>query len=520
MKALTKLRQRLFGLSKEERRQQEQRLLAFFAVATAVAVVLAVVVGPWLALGAVIGLLAVALTIARPELTLLFYAVYTPFEPFLLKFVPDELYVFARYFSEGLIYIMVLAVMIRVIARRQKMASTPIDLPFILFIVVALTSLLLNSVEPVYGILGLRQIIRFILLFFVVVNLKPERTFIRQLTYAMFGVMVFQGLLGLVQAFVGAPLDEFLIPSERKFYESIQLTSGTSQFWSPGARVFATMGRFDQLGTFLSFFFLIAAGLWYKSKDPQRRNRILLMVGLAFPALILTLSRASWFGFMLGLFVIGAVLMRDRRLQIVFATLVITALSYLAFTGLAVRYLTDYPEQTVVERFFEAFSYERWRGEYYGYGRLYWIVKTATVVVPSSPLFGVGPGQYGAGAAAALGNVTVYQRLNLPFGVYGTDGYIDNNWFALWGETGTLGLAFYVWMFIALGLMCLRVLWHSKDKLAQGLALGFIGCLFAVTFQAFLATYLEVRTLALYLWMFAGFIYVLGERDKVFSRKL
>jgi len=493
--------------------------MVLFGVGAAVAVLLAILLGPWKALGAVVGLTAVAVAFARPEIILFFLAAYTPFEPFLLKFVPDELYVLARYFPEGLIYVLVISVALRVISRRERLASTPIDLPFALFIVVALTSLVLNAVEPIYGILGLRQIIRFILLFFVVVNLKPERSFMRTLTYAMFGIMVFQGLLGLVQAFVGAPLDEFLIPSERKFYESIQLTSGTTQFWSPGSRVFATMGRFDQLGTFLSFFFLIAAGLWYKSKDPARRGRLAIMVALAFPALMLTLSRASWFGFALGIFVVGAILMKDNRVRFAFAAIAIAAVSYLAYTGLAVRYLTDNPEQTPVERFFEAFSYERWRGEYYGYGRLYWMVKTVTVVVPSSPIFGVGPGQYGAGAAAALGNVTAYQKLNLPFGVYGTDGYIDNNWFALWGETGTLGLGFYVWMFIALGLMSLRVLWRAKDKLAQGLALGFIGCIFAVTFQAFLATYLEVRTLALYFWIFAAFVYVLGQREKVFNRR-
>jgi O-antigen ligase len=103
----------------------------------------------------------------------------------------------------------------------------------------------------------------------------------------------------------------------------------------------------------------------------------------------------------------------------------------------------------------------------------------------------------------------------LPFGVGGTEGYIDNNWFALWGETGTLGLAFYLWMFVALW----RMAWHtwrrSKHGLTKGLALGYLGCLAAVTFQAFLATYLEVRTLALYFWLYGAVIYVLARREKL-----
>ena len=102
------------------------------------------------------------------------------------------------------------------------------------------------------------------------------------------------------------------IPSERKFFESIQLTSGTTQFWSPGTRVFATMGRFDQLGTFLSFFFLLGTGLLYQLKDRIERQWLFIVIGLSIPAFIMTLSRASWFGFLLGLIVIGGLMLAGQ----------------------------------------------------------------------------------------------------------------------------------------------------------------------------------------------------------------
>jgi O-antigen ligase len=350
-------------------------------------------------------------------------------------------------------------------------------------------------------------------MFFAVSYLNPTQGQVRIFLQAMFVIVAFEGVLGLLQSFIGAPMDEFLIPSERRFFESIQLTTGTTQSWSPGTRVFATLGRFDQLGTFLSLFFLVAVGLLYKLKNTLDRRRLMLILGLAAPALLLTLSRASWFGFALGLFVMGAILMRDTRIRLAFAALLIFAGAYLAYSGLVVRYLVDYPDQTVIERFFEAFSYERWRGEYYGLGRLYWMVQTVTVVVPAAPLFGVGPGQYGGGAAAALSNMRVYQELNLPFGVYGTEGYIDNNWFSLWGETGTLGLIFYIWMFVSLGLLGLKVFRTAHKPLTAGLALGLVGCVCAVALQAFLGTYLEIRTLALYFWVLAASVYVLARRE-------
>ena len=506
---------KIFETDLDPQHEKGKRNLVVLLITAALAGGMVVAFGPWQAFALVATLAVVAVTMLQPEMVILFLAAYTPFEPFLLKFVPDELYIYARYFSEGLIYLLVASVFYRILTKRSKMVATPLDLPFIFFLLVACASLVLNAVPFFTGILGIRQIIRFILLFFVVTYLAPEDRFIRRVTVVMFGVMLFQGLLGFAQAVTGGALDEYLIPSERRFFESIQLTAGTSQTWSPGTRVFATMGRYDQLGTFLAFFMLLATGLLYRMKEGLEKKRLFWFMLLAAPALVLTLSRASWFGWVFGILAIGAWFMKDARVRLTVAGIVALALLYAGGSGLAVKYMTDYPEQTVVERFFEAFSFERWRGEYYGLGRVYWVVQTPLVVVRSSPLFGVGPGQFGAGAAAALGNTSVYEKLNLPYGVYGTDGYIDNNWFSLWGETGTLGLLFYAWMFWSLMRMTLAVARTAKDPYVRGLALGYMGCIIAVAFQAFLGTYLEVRTLALYLWLYGAFIHVIARREQI-----
>ncbi len=517
MKSLLEKIGSIFEVDLDPRHRSGRRFLAVLVSIALVTGLLVALTSPWKALALVVGLGVLAAALYKPDYIILFQAALIPLEPFLLKFVSDDIYVYARYFSESLIYALLLSVALRLLLNKRKMTATPLDLPFIFFLLVAATSLIVNLVPPFIGILGLRQIVRFILLFFLVVYLDPDRPFIRRLTVLMLGLVLFEGLLGGVQSLVGGQLDEFLIPSERRFFESIQLTSGTPQFWSPGSRVFATMGRYDQLGTFLCFFFLLITGLLYYLKDRQQRRVLIGVLCLALPGFIMTLSRASWFGLALGLVVIGGILMKDIRVRLGLAALVLAAVGYVAYTGLVVRYLTDYAGQTPIERFFEAFSYERWRGEYYGLGRVFWIVQTPLVVVRSSPLFGVGPGQYGGGAAAALGNTSVYDRLNLPFGVNGTEGYIDNNWFALWGETGTLGLVFYLWMFAALAGIAFRTWRRSKDDLTKGLALGYFGAVLAVAFQAFLATYLEVRTLSLYFWLYGALIYVLARREKIYA---
>jgi O-antigen ligase len=182
----------------------------------------------------------------------------------------------------------------------------------------------------------------------------------------------------------------------------------------------------------------------------------------------------------------------------------------LSFSGLVVNRIVDSADQSFAERVFEVFSYARFTGEYYGLGRTFWFVHTPLTVVAASPLIGWGPGQFGAGAASALHNTAVYEQLKLPFGVFGTEGFIDNNWFSLWAEAGSIGMIFYLWIFLALFVYALRTYRRSSDPYVKGLAIGFAAVLLAVTLNAFTSTVLEIRTLAYYLWLYAGFVYVLG----------
>lgn len=454
----------------------------------------------------------------KPEIAIVVFAAYTPFEPFLLKFVPDDVYVFARYFSEMLIYVLLLAIAVRVIMKRVQLRSTPIDWPFAGLVITALVSIVMNMVPAVSGVLGLRQIIRFMLLFFAAVYLNPSTEFIRRLTIMMGVIVLGEAGLGLAQAVSGGALDALLLPSQARSFGGIQLTQGTEQFWAPGTRVFGTLGRYDQLGTFLCLFMLLAVGLLYFVKQQRERWVLWAVLAVGIPALALTFSRASWFGFVLGVMFIAGYFMKDWRVRVGVVACAVLAVGYVATTGLVVRNLVESREQTIVERFFESFSLARYRGEYYGIGRVFWIANTPKVVA-ESPVFGVGPSMYGGGAAAALHNTEVYDRLKLPFGVYGTDGYIDNNWLSIWGEVGTLGLLCYLGMMVMLWIMSVRIFRNAKDPYVRGLALGYVGVILAISLQAFLATSFEIRTLASYFWLYGGLIYVLGRRENVFPHK-
>ncbi len=485
----------------------------FLFVLLALLLLLQSVFSPQLVIAGVLGVIILGITYFKPEYTLALLAAYLPFESIVLKFVTDDIYIFARYFSEGLIYLVAVVVFWRFFTGKRKARTSPIDLPFLLFILVLLGSALVNLVEPTAAILGLRQILRFMMVFFLVVQLNPSVKFIKTLTLVMFGIVLIQAGIGIMQSVIGEPLDNLLLPSEARTLGSITLTTGVEQFWDPGSRVFATLGRYDRLGNFLYFFLLIGAGLLFTKKFSYDK-RLLWLFGLGFPALILTYSRSSWFAFLLGFLFIGLLIKRDKRVLAGLGIFAFIMTAYLGVSGLNVSLITESAGQSLSERFYESFSYARWRGEYFGLGRTYWFVHTPKDVVSASPILGFGPGQYGGGAAAALHNTTVYEELGLPFGVYGTEGFIDNNWFSLWGEAGTLGILFYLWVMIGLFTMSLKTARDARDPYTRAMALGFCAAIIGVSFNAFTSTIFEIRTVSYYLWLYAGFVYVLSQHDK------
>ena len=284
------------------------------------------------------------------------------------------------------------------------------------------------------------------------------------------------------------------------------MTGGTNIFWEEGQRIFATLGRYDQLGTFLCFFILLACGALYErgAVSPRWKNILVVASVLAVGALIVTYSRASWFGLLLGIAVVSLALKKDRRVAVGFLIAAFIAVGVYATLGLAQHYRIDVANQTIVERFFEAFSPERMKGEYYALGRMYFLSHTPPAVLAHAPLVGVGPGAFGAGVATALHATDGYTLLGLPYGINGTEGYVDNNWLSLLGETGYVGLVFYVVLLMILFRSALRVYHTHQAPLMKGLALGYCGALAAFAFQGLFATYFEVRTIAPYIWLFGG----------------
>lgn len=463
-----------------------------------------------------------ALAFKKIEYGVLLLAAYTPFEPFILKFASEEIYPLARYGPEFFLLILFLALLVKLVPHNQPFwIKTPINRALLIFIIITALSMIINFVSPLVWLLGLRQILRYVALFYLIIYLRPDKKFAKQLLTVLFAIIIIQSVIGLGQALIGTPADQFLLPAARGQVGEFAVPDKVEQFWESGQRVFATLGRYDRLGTFLCFFMLLAFGFFFK-KDKKVWPVFLII--FALPVLILTYSRMSWLGLVLGAIIIGVLIQRNKK---VIASLIVLAIMLAAYLGLYVaannlnlKRLEDQPQMALAERILELASPNSWRWSYRGYGRQYFIVHTITDVVKEKPLLGFGLGQYGSGVAAATQNKEVYDELGLPFGIQGVDGQIDNNWFSLWGEVGALGVLAWLAILVSLYFYCFKVYKNTQDDFIRNLALGYLGAMPVICWQAFLGPYFEVRTISLYLWLFGGLIVNFGLKEGIGKKAL
>ncbi len=457
-------------------------------------------------------LLVLYFSLKNPLNGVLFLSIYLPFETFLLKFVPEEIYAFARFAGEGLIVLLVLLLCFQYLTgiRKFKYKKSGIDLIVILFLVIGLISIFYNSVELSVGLLSLRQLLRYALIFYLLIFLGVNKKFVRNFVIVMAVVLVLQAGIGLSQLILPQSYSNLLLPSSSEISVGGASLDTGSIGWDASQRISGTFGRYDKLGIFLSFFLILAIGIYYSRK---KLDKVLwsgiFLIGLV--ALIFTFSRLSWLGLVLGLFWIGIMIKKDKKVVIslilLISLLIVYFGIYLVSTGFnPTTYEETSSSLSLPKRALQSFSKYELQNSYYGYGRIFFWVNTPLRVVRYSPLIGVGPGTYGSGVAASLNQYQVYEKFGMPFGVQDRYGQIDNNWMSLWGEYGTIGLLLWLGLFVMLYRQTRKIYLNSKDNLTKGLALGFMGILIIYPLQSFFGPYFEVRTISFYFWATAGIL--------------
>src|SRR3989338_680300 len=177
---------------------------------------------------------------------LFFLILFLPLEPLLLKYISPELVVFFRLIPETIIFSLFAK---GLLAGDKKVRKDPIIYSLIILSAVIISSALINQVEPINAVFGIRQLLRFILLYEALVLFSLDRERIKNVIWLVALIAAFEALLGLAQAVWGTGLDAILSTGNEVYLGNFRISQEIVQVREEGRRVFATMGRYDQLGT-------------------------------------------------------------------------------------------------------------------------------------------------------------------------------------------------------------------------------------------------------------------------------
>lgn len=452
------------------------------------------------AIVALVALLTLAVALRRPGYLLLGLVLYLPVQEFVEKWLPPgPVYYSARFGAEAVIALVFAWVLSRRLLSGRGLVRSPIGLWIIAFVAAATISAALNNTPTAGLVLGVRPLLRYVMVFYIALNLELEDVAIERLLRSALVMAIGVSVVALMQSAVGGPLTEILAPRDVEVSGRLVRPSVRGQV-GERTRVFATLGRYDTLGTFLSLMLLIGLST-VTSRIRSLRIWAILLWCVGVPALLLSYSRQSWLALYVGVLASLAV----ARRWVLFSAGVLSPLGIVVLAAVvpdAVFYSGDQGEVQFVNRILEPFSSEYLEISRDSYGRLFVMTTVAANMFAGAAGFGFGPGSFGSQVVRFLGQESMGARVGVPDTAAVLIG--DVNWVSLFGQFGLVGLLTYAGALFFL-LRRARMSVRDADR-PISLAVGRAMCAIVPAFVVlgFFGPNLEVRQVSFYVWLLGG----------------
>ena len=418
----------------------------------------------------------------------------------------------ARYWGEALIFIVFLHLLCRNWQAGRLWRRTPLDGPILLLAAAALSTLA-NGAPPLVGLLGIKNLIRYFFLFYVVVNLDlpPPPCFSRRLLAATVIAALIVCAIGVVQSAAGENFSKVLKPRD-VYFKGKLIRESTRQDLGGTTKIFSTLGRYNHLGNFLFFILCLTLGVYLEApKTDNRRLGYFFFALFCLSALGLSYSRMSWIGLVLGAFFIFS-LLKQYQAWIYWSVFgAVLGLSLLLAREVSWK-AGEAKQASLSDRYLSTFSPGKFRQSFKS-DRLYALLTVAPRVLKRYPILGVGPGTLasevtGAGSGNA-GDVSgalppaVARHRQLPPDLHRA----TSGWTSLLAQMGLLGLFAVAWLLARFFGICVAVRVSSPSPLNRGIALGqLLGAWAGLIFQNFVSFNLINRIPMLHVWLWLGII--------------
>lgn|GEM_PF-3485254 len=477
------------------------------------------------------GLVAAAALLAlawrrTPRYLLFALLLYLPFEDGILTYFPHHVTV-PRVVPDGLILLVFLYRGWRALRRKERLFGTPMDFPVAMLIVVAIVSMVFNHIPPTQAVQGPYVMFRYAMVFYLAARSKytveEVQTFLRWLI----GVAMVECGLVVAQLVLLATTPVQLF--------GYQLPQGT-------------MGHPNILGAYLAVVSIIALAMLSDTWTTHVRGKLFAILLLTSLAIMLAISRQSMAALVVGAAAVvvlshwktpvadvgyaaisviagtlGGYVITKSGVQIL--NQVVTKVLHVGGTASSTS-STSNPtpaptgtdlaqlQQHLNVKAEQSVTYGIFSTDFYHNSRLYEIVHGGLAVLRQSPLFGMGPGTFGA--RATFHDLAFYQKLDVglllsdPNATY----VADVEWMTVLGQLGLLGLIGFLWVFFAVGRIGYTVWRKSAEELTQRLGLACMAFVPAFAVLAWFGPNLEIRQVSIFLWFIPGLALGLFTREQ------
>lgn len=426
-------------------------------------------------------------SLLKVDYIVFFLALYFPFEEIFLKYLSfsDSVYSVLRYAGELLIYFLFIVVLIVKLIKRD-IKTTPLDFPFLIFLGLTIISSIINKTSFIEMSLFLRSVFRYVFLFYIVVNLKLSEEYVKKLIVALVIIGVIQSLIGFSQLAIGGPLNNALKPRESMlsiggYSKQQSVNSGIREKGS----IYGTTGDTVSLALFLVVAFCLSLSLLYFVRKDLKKL-LFMAITIFSAAIIFTFSRST----VLTVIIILATILfikkeKKKIILVILGTLII--FSFLPTEKLVYKSNVNYKRvyRSPLSNIAQVFTGKYQRSTYKLKGRTYILSDATTDVLSNSPIFGMGP-RYGS-------EIKFFDLR-------------DVYWILILYEMGILGLAVFLYIFIKLWLISWNIYKNSKENYFKVLAFAYLAVIIGVFTENFFMPAIEVRTISVYFWLFAGII--------------
>jgi hypothetical protein len=452
----------------------------------------------------------ILILLIRSDYILMILICYVTIEHSILMMLSGVPFLIGKYYIDVLIMVFMFKALYTAI-KNGRIVSSFITGGLCFLLVVWAISTAFNGTPILVSLVALRTVGRYIFLYLAMINLDVDKKFIVKIVT----IMIIAGLVQVVIAAMqlGSPELQEAMKPPLESEDFIGVPMAGTQILGGMARVFGTMGRFNNLGFFLSMLSCLTVALYVNS--PSRPGQILyLFLSLLFIVFVgFTVSRMAFGTSLAALIMIPLYAKRKRwlcGLPVLLGALIIFLL-VMHGAGKADQAETE-ADTNIIERML-GLSSEEYTEREITEGRYYVLTEGILQILRESPLYGLGPGTIGSQIALFFDYTDAYQRINVTPEVFAI--WSDIGWSTYIGQIGLLGTLAILLIFYKLFSVTVNNLRKESPWYQNAINQAYLTFIISFVFiWMFYSNALEFRIYAFFFWLFTA-IMVINNKESI-----